>query len=99
MQSTLFNCARSDISHKEHIQLLLDEDMVDPWGMVADGGMDIRLSGALWKRVQHKFPECEVVIENVETFVRKAEERIFNTSSVGAGWFDEYVSQTKYYSV
>ena len=40
MQSALFNCARSDISHKEHIQLLLDEDMVDPWGMVADGGMD-----------------------------------------------------------
>ena len=91
---TIINCAYSDISRKGHIQLLLDEDMVDPWGMVADGRMDIRLSRALWKQLRSKFPECVVVIENVETFMKKAEERIFNTSRVVAGWFEEYVSQT-----
>ena len=82
----------SDIWNKEHIQALLNEELVDPWGIVENRRLDLRVSEDLWRQLQYKFPECEVVINDVEKFVEKAENEIFKTTQVNVDWFEEYVS-------
>ena len=65
---------------------------MDPWGIVENRRLDLRVSEDLWRQLQHKFPECEVVINDVEKFVEKAENETFNTAHVGEDWFEAYVS-------
>lgn len=65
---------------------------MDPWGIVGNKRLDIRLSKDLWRQLQHKFPECEVVINDVERFVERAENESFTSTRVSAEWFEAYVS-------
>ena len=43
----------------------------------------------LYVQMQSKFPECFLIIDDVEAFVREAESTKLNYT---ADWFDEYVS-------
>lgn len=82
----------SDLTDKHHIQTLLEHELVDPWGLDGERRLHVRLGDQLWSELQHTFPECSVAIENVEEYVQKAEEEMFNTTRLGAAdWFDEYV--------
>ena len=85
----------SDITNKHNLQALLEDYLVDPWGLDGDRKFNIRLSVELWAQLQDKFPECTVAIENVEEYVQKMESdmRLKRESTKGLKWFEEYVSQ------
>ena len=85
----------SDPTDRQHIHTLLEEDFVDPWGQDKDGRLHFRLSVQLWAKLQDKFPECTVAIENVEEYVRAVEREMFNSTRLGADWFEAYVSLCK----
>ena len=67
---------------------------MDPWGLDGDRKFNIRLSVKLWAqlRMQDKFPECTVAIENVEQKM-ESDMRLKRESTKGLKWFEEYVSQ------
>ena len=69
---------------------------MDPWGVDEEGRLHVRLNVRHWyAELRYLFPECHVVIESVEDYVRKGEREIFNNTRLGAGWFEEYVSVVK----
>ena len=82
----------SDLTGKQRLQTLLEQDFVDPWGVDEEKRLHVRLNVQQWSKLQYMFPECRVAIHNVEEYVRKGEREMFNNTRLGAGWFEEYVS-------
>ena len=80
-----------DQPQRKSVDVLLSEGLADPWGVSNGGGLDFRVSTQRWQMLQDRLPECQVVIDDVETFVRGAEREMFNVSDA-ATWFEEYVS-------
>ena len=48
----------------------------------------------LYVQMQSKFPECVLIINDLEAFVRETESKMFPTGKLNytADWFDAYVS-------
>ena len=78
------------ISSLKNADILPSEGLADPWG-VRNGQVDYRVNARRWQKLKDAFPDCKVVIDNVETFVQKAEKEMFNVT-VSAMWFEAYVS-------
>ena len=69
---------------KQRLQTLLEQDLVDPWGVDEEGRLHVRLNVQRWSKLQYMFPECRVAIHNVEEYVRKGEREMFNNTRLGA---------------
>ena len=65
---------RSTDKLKGTIQLL--HDSTDEWN-VGEDTVDLRMPRKTFARVQKYVPECQVLIENVEEHIRKAEAQMF----------------------
>ena len=95
----LLNCVLlihfSAMTDKWRMQELLNEDYIDPWGLDKDGKLDVRLTSHLWSQLQEKFPECGVVIDDVEAFMRDMEDDMLRKreSKEELKWFEDYVSK------
>ena len=73
--------------------LRLDEYFyLDVWKMGVDGSLDVRMNGRDFAHVQRHFPDCHVIVEDVEEFVRATEESLVSAQSTDATWFEKYVS-------
>jgi hypothetical protein len=85
----VIKCAMTD---KWRMQELLNEDYIDPWGLDKDGKLDVRLTSHLWSQLQEKFPECGVVIDDVEAFMRDMEDDMLRKreSKEELKWFEDY---------
>ena len=75
----------------DHVHQLLGHDYIDVWRMGADGTVDLRMHTDLFVQISPTVPECSVLVENLEAFVREAETHMVKTESE-ASWFEEYVS-------
>ena len=63
------------------------------WAIRADGSADIRMHRDLFVQMQPKFPECVLITDDLEAFVREAESKVFPAKlNYTADWFEEYVS-------
>ena len=62
---------------------------MDVWKVTTDGLVDVRVSRERYEKLVPA-PQCNVVIENVEVFVQRAENLTARVPD--ATWFEEYVS-------
>ena len=62
----------------------------DLWSMGRDKTTVVRIKRAAFERVKARFPHCEVMVRNLETYVQKAEREML--AAPGATWFHAYVS-------
>ncbi len=57
--------------------------------------VDLRVDKRLFARVQRYFPECHIVVSNVETFVQEAEAQMFpQEMAKEQAWEEEVIAQT-----
>jgi len=77
---------------KNWMLALLEQDGMDVWGTKPDGSIDIRMNKYLFQELQHLFPGCVTMIEDVEAYVKEAERQIFQVKVQTSDWFESYVS-------
>lgn len=77
---------------KNWMMALLEQDGMDVWGTKPDGSIDIRMNKYLFQELQHLFPGCVTMIEDVEAYVKEAERQIFQVKAQTSDWFESYVS-------
>ena len=61
----------------EMVQTIMDQSNIDIWQVGSDGTVDMRMDRRTSKVVQRYLPDlCTVIVDNVETHVREAEENM-----------------------
>ena len=90
--SLLYPRSLSPDESKDTVQILAR--YVDVWDRGVGGSIDFRISRSLFSSIAEHFPECEVVLSDVEAFVQEAEGRMFPSKSLEA-WEEELMAKVQ----